>query len=361
MLLPVAMSWESGKGGGVKRIRAVDIREMEYDYVIVASSAYKEIESILLRLGVVKEKIRQVYDKKIYMYDKVVREITYWNFTCLNAEYEIGNYKIDIGEGHMLPQYQMEYPMYDCFLGELSRCLQRSDWAIDIGANVGDSVFLLRKHSDIRILAVEPVSDYYELLRKNAAQLEDVFIEKYMVSMDEKKNYNMVEHGGTAYAEETDGDTGDLVPAVTMEHLLEIKGIEPEKIRMIKIDTDGFDADCIMSLGMTLKQINAFIYFENFYSNKEGHDKYEKAYDFLNDKGYIYYFIFDNFGNFLCEGNINTVKSVNHYLLRTLRGDSAKTMAYIDVLAVKEDLYRDAKNAVKEYTDIFDVKIEKGN
>ena len=342
---------------GIKKrrrvIRTADIEKSAYDYIIVASSAYKEIERVLVQLGVSKEKIHQVYDKEKYMYDDVIKEITYWNFTCSNHEYEIGNYRIDLGQDHMLPKYQMEYPMYDCFLGVLSRHLQSGNWAVDIGANVGDSVFLLKKHSDIQILAVEPATDYYDLLCKNTSQLADVYIEKYIVAMDEGE-YSLIEHNGTAFVQKMEDGIGDEIKTVTMKNLLEEKKVKLEKIQMIKIDTDGFDADCIMSLGTSLNQINAFIYFENYFEGKEGHDKYEKAYDFLNENKYTHFFIFDNYGNFFCEGDVGTVKTINNYLLRGRKGDSAETMKYIDILAVKEELYEESKTAVEEYISRFD-------
>lgn len=330
------------------------ITKSVFDYVIVASSAYREIEGILIQLGVSKDKIHQVYDREKYVNDDVIREITRWNFTCSNHEYEIGKYRIDLGCDHMLSQYQMDYPMYDRFLGELSKYLQSDKWAIDIGANVGDSVFLLREHSDIRILAVEPVTDYYKLLCKNVAQLSEVYTEKYIISMHDKRQYKMIEHNGTAFAEDIEGGIQNEISAITLKNLLEIKKVEPENVQMIKIDTDGFDAECIMSLDTMIHQINGFIYLENFFDTREVHDRYDAAYDFLDSNGYKHFFIFDNFGNYLCEGDSDTVKSVNHYLLRGVIGDSARTIPYIDILTVKDDLYRTAKRAVEDYVKIFD-------
>lgn len=345
---------ENLDGEGVERIRAVDIGKRPYDHVIVASFAYQKIESILLQMGVSKEKIHQVYDREKYQYDEVIREITYWNFTCSDQEYEIGKYRIDLGYGHMLSQYQREYPMYDRFLGELSKHLPGDNWAVDIGANVGDSVFLLRKHSDIRVLAVEPAADYYRLLCKNTAQLTDVYTEKCMISMNIMGEYRLIEHNGTAFAEKSEKGVQSEIPVVTLRDLLAARGVEPGKVRMVKIDTDGFDAECIMSLGEILNQINAFIYFENYFDSREAHDKYEQAYRFLTKKRYTHFFIFDNFGNFLCEGNADTVKEINNYLLRAQRGDSARTMGYIDILTVKEELYQEAKSAVEEYIRNYD-------
>lgn len=342
------------KGGVSQIISPDDIASIEYDYVIVASSSWREIQNTLLQMGISEEKILQVYDREKYMQDDVIKQITQWNFTCSDHEYEIGNYKIDLGYGHRLSQYQREFPMYDCFLGELSKYLRNDRWSIDVGANVGDSVFLLRKHSNTKILAVEPVEEYYELLCRNVAQLENVFAESALITMDENAGYSLIEHDGTAYVKVEKDNVGENIKTLTMERLLEAKKIELEKIQLIKVDTDGFDAECIMSLGKSIERIQAFIYFENYYDNREVHDKYEIAYDFLDENGYKYFFIFDNFGNFLCEGDKSTVKAVNDYLLRGITGDSAQTMNYIDVMTVKEEQYGDAQRAVEEYMKMFD-------
>lgn len=338
--------------GGI--IRPEDITKRAFDYVIVASSAYREIENSLIQLGVSKDKIHQVYDRKKYANDDVIREITQWNFTCSNCEYEIGKYRIDLGYGHMLPQYQMEYPMYDRFLGELSKCLQSDKWAIDIGANVGDSVFLLKAHSNIQVLAVEPIADYYELLCKNVVQLSEVYTEKCMISLHDKKQYRMIKHDGTGFAEGIACDMQNVISAITLKNLLKIKKIDPKDVQMIKIDTDDFDAECIMSLDTMISQINGYIYFENFFKNQEVHDQYDMAYEYLDKNGYKHFFIFDNFGNYLCEGNVTTIKAVNDYLMRAQKGCSAKTIDYIDVLTVSDALYENTQKVIDRYVKIFD-------
>lgn len=340
--------------GGGQIIRPNDIVSVECDYIIVASGSWREIESLLLQMGICEQKIHQVYDREKYVQDDVIRQITQWNFTCSDHEYEIGNHKIDLGYDHKLSQYQRDFPMYDCFLGELSRYLGDDKWSIDVGANVGDSVFLLKKHSNTKVLAVEPVREYFDLLCKNVAKLENVFTENALIALSDQIGYRLIEHDGTAYAEMAFNDDGKAIETVTMRHLLEIKNIEPKEIQMIKIDTDGFDAECIMSVGKVLGKINAFIYFENYFDNREVHDKYDKAYDFLEQNGYSHFFIFDNFGNFLCEGDRNTVKAVNDYLLRGVMGNSAQTINYIDILAVRDELYMEARKAVKKYVSIFD-------
>ena len=342
-----------GYVGGVKIVNPEKINSIDYDFIIVATSFYKEIEKQLVELGVPKQRIRQVYDKEKYKDDDVIKDITYWNYTCSNHEYEIGNYRIDLGCDHMLPAYQLEYPMYDCFLGELSKHLDDNEWAIDIGANVGDSVFLLRKNSNIRILAVEPVSQYFDLLCRNISQIENVYPRQYVISMHEQK-YKLTKHNGTAYVNDDFHNDLDNIQSITLKHLLEVEKIELNKIRLIKIDTDGFDAECLMSLQAVIKRINAFLYFENYSCSKEIHDKFEQAYVFLEENGYRHFFLFDNFGNFLCEGNVNTIKDINGYLLRERSGNSADAIGYVDVLAVGKTLYKKAKSAVKEYVDFFD-------
>ncbi len=82
--------------------------------------------------------------------------------------YNIDGFILDLGEGHTLPVYQNDHPMYDKFvpyLGVIANdCSAR--YLLDIGANVGDTTAALIRHTSANVVCVEPTKKFYELCKK---------------------------------------------------------------------------------------------------------------------------------------------------------------------------------------------------
>ena len=66
-------------------------------------------------------------------------------------------------------------------------------------------------------------------------------------------------------------------------------------------------------------------------------DSYWRMDSYLEHKGYTCCFIFDNYGNFLCEGNPGTLKEIHHYLYQMAAGKSNRTFYYVYVLICRRD------------------------
>lgn len=66
-------------------------------------------------------------------------------------------------------------------------------------------------------------------------------------------------------------------------------------------------------------------------------------------KGYENFFVFDNFGNYLCHTDAASLKEVNTYLLRMLHGQSTRSFYYVDVLAAKPAKAPICRQVIAEY------------
>lgn len=142
-------------------------------------------------------------------------------------------------------------------------------------------------------------------------------------------------------------------PTYTIPTILKKLGIAPERLKLVKVDTDGFDADCIMSMGDMLKMVSPILYWENEIDTPEQAEQYHKMADYLDGWGYTHFFVFDNFGNYLCCVDKAGYKSVCNYLLRILQKCSARTFFYVDVLATCQNKADDCKNAINRYLSQF--------
>lgn len=69
---------------------------------------------------------------------------------------------------------------------------------------------------------------------------------------------------------------------------------------------------------------------------------------------YARFWIFDNFGNFLCECDYKVYENINDYLRRLSELKTGTTFYYIDVIACKEDKVEIVRHNVSEYCKSFE-------
>lgn len=268
-----------------------------------------------------------------------------------NTHYAIDDLKIELNKKHKLPEYQNQFPMYDRFLPCLADCFVDSKgWIIDIGANVGDTTFAVIKHTKANVLAVEPAKLFYDLLEKNINSLpselsERIKLEKAFVT-SKKQLFSVKVTDGTAVMEET---TDSDAPALTIVDLLKKNGIDAHDVAVIKSDTDGYDADCIMSAGELFNDCSPILFYENQIDNMDQMNSFNTMSEYLQEHGYCNYYVFDNFGNYLCKTDSVGMKSINGYLDRINRQISARTFFYVDVMACKDSSVAICENAIASY------------
>jgi hypothetical protein len=80
-------------------------------------------------------------------------------------DYVIQGRPIVLSADSRLPEIKERYPTYDGFLPCLAKNLS-GGWIIDIGANVGDSLYSLLDAKNTRFVCVEPENEFFELLKQ---------------------------------------------------------------------------------------------------------------------------------------------------------------------------------------------------
>lgn len=205
---------------------------------------------------------------------------------------------------HDLGVYQAQTPDYSMGLGRIARHVDRAHngkGMIDIGANIGDSVAIVRASSAMPVLAVEGDEAFLPYLRSNTAGLADVEVEdRYLGSDDGFLHGQVVREGGTASIT-TDLDlAGPSLPSVSIEGLLS-KHPRFVDAALVKIDTDGHDADLIVMLRPWLTTRLPVVYFEfdAVLSERAGGAPPSRALTTLLELGYERALFFTNTGEFL--------------------------------------------------------------
>jgi FkbM family methyltransferase len=275
--------------------------------------------------------------------------------------YQIDGFMMDMGENHNLSLHQKNFPLYDKIIPYLTEMSVNENhdttekrWIIDIGANVGDTVAAMIRHTNANILCVEPTKLFYSLLKKNIANFGEEYSNKIRcencyIAMNSEEKYISNQMGGTAVKEKIALNDVAEASTLTLANLLDKENIQPNCVDLIKVDTDGYDSECIMSLGSLLSQMDAFLYWENQIDTQDEFEKYIQLATYLRDMGYVQFFLFDNFGNYLCEGDIDVLKDINNYLMRCTLNKSARTFYYVDILACKLEKKEICRKMIKTY------------
>ena len=279
--------------------------------------------------------------------------------------YDIDGFILDMGAHHLLSLYQEDCPMFARFipyLGEIGQKVRPTGSVIvDLGANVGDTAAAIIKHTNADLLCIEPTHAYYALLKKNILLLDPqgsrIQTLQAFIS-EEKQGYQAdVSGGGTAVQK---ASMNPEAPTLFLPEAIEQCGISLESVCLIKTSTSGNDARAVLSLGDALDDMAPIFYIETDMTMtgdtavlSRQLDAYWRMDTYLEQKGYTCCFIFDNYGNFLCEGTPETVKDIHRYMYQMALGKSNRTFYYVYLLLCRKEHEEICADTVKEYLKAY--------
>jgi FkbM family methyltransferase len=171
---------------------------------------------------------------------------------------------------HELPYTLRRSPQYSQNIGRVAAAVQakyQNPITLDIGSNVGDTVAILRQHTQAPILSVEGHPRFAVLWRQNAARNPAVFAgavlaETLIGPEDRVVQGEMVSAKGTAHIAIADQQgAGHSLTLTSLEALL---NTYPDfaAAKLIKIDTDGMDAQIITGNIGLIGRLKAAVFFE---------------------------------------------------------------------------------------------------
>lgn len=176
---------------------------------------------------------------------------------------------------------------------------------VDIGAAVGDTVFLLHsnfKEAFDKIICIDGDREFFGYLKQNMQQFP--FVETVAALLSDKSQIEkslVRTHAGTASAQ---GD--EEVRSITLDEVISQRGVS--KVDVLKIDTDGFDGKVLKGATRILSEMKPAVIFEwhPILLNKTGNSATE-PFVLLRDKGYekfVFYTKYGSFSHFMFDVNI---------------------------------------------------------
>lgn len=299
--------------------------------------------------------------KNVYRYLRnEVRKILNGSKFSINSP--LGTFVINTLYGHPLKSYVKSIKLYDRFIPYLVK--HTNSGLIDIGSNIGDTLTFVKSIIDCKVICVEPDTKFLNILNENILvnNFSNVLVYPYPISSEMKKVIIEKNHyGSTGNIYESIDNLG--VTTKTIKNLAAELHVDFNDYKTIKIDTDGYDWDCLESLFDYSQQNIAhfdFIYYEHqtFLNNLGPHDenciwrenKYTDALSKLRKHGYINYYIFDNFGTFILSTNqLEILTELIKYVRRTMTQNNIQTINFCDVLICKDENIKLVTKAMRDY------------
>jgi len=256
-------------------------------------------------------------------------------------DYLINGLVLKLPMGHRLPTYQAKYLKYDKFLPFIVKRLEVGSSILDIGANCGDTLAaIVPAGPRLRYCAVEPSDNYYKYLEQNIETIRKAFP---LVTLSYSKSlignsdglYTLIEKDGTATAVKVQKQAGvaeknsKTLDKTSLTQLVKAQDSQ-FRLRLLKTDTDGMDWDVINSGLEVIKDAHPILFFECDPQNAEAFLAYQSSLEKLNNLGYHNFYIFDNYGEYVCC--LNKVSTLVDFI-RYCYAQTHRTIHYIDVVA----------------------------
>jgi len=228
---------------------------------------------------------------------------------------------------HELPFYRVRHPYYSSNLGRLARAVVRdfgAVTAIDVGANVGDSINHLLPTVGSCVLAVEPSDVFWPILQANFGLDPRVTLVKSIIGdAVEEVGVDLRHVGGSATLEASERRK----PVETLTQLLD-RYPAFASANLLKIDTDGFDGAILVGAREWLRESTPVVFSEfdpSLTIAARVHPQEGVA--LLRQLGYSTFVAWSNTGPLAITGDLQAEPEVEERLAASITG----TGRYFDI------------------------------
>jgi len=238
--------------------------------------------------------------------------------------YELSGTVMLLPFAHDLPIFRSAFPQYSTNIGRLC-CYMSEKYTdlrlVDIGANIGDTVAIVRENSQCPILCVEADKHYFTILMENlrragfqSVEAVNAFVSSYTGEL----RGQLVSDGGTAHF-----IASDAPPIRTVKLSLLLSDFPQfQSPKLVKIDTDGYDCSILKAEIEWLKEKKPAIFFEYdpFFFSDHPYDG-ARIFKDLREAGYVLAIFYDNVGDYLATVDLEKdgeilVELQNYYVGR---------------------------------------------
>lgn len=251
--------------------------------------------------------------------------------TC---QVKVGDFVIEVPTSHPSVTARQAQPLRDRAIGIIAAAVEQRHGPatiIDVGANVGDTAAIIASSARRSELVLVEPSDYFAaLLQRNIEQLPNrCRVVRCLVGVADQGELR--HWGGTAVFEPR--STGAV--GYDVKRLDELGAGD---VRLVKIDTDGYDFAIIESHGAWLGETGPALFYEVDCSTDSLLRQANRALDALERARYEHFAVWDDAGYLLLStDDKGVVAQLHEYLHASRRGPGSLRISNFDVLAVTGD------------------------
>jgi len=263
---------------------------------------------------------------------------------------KVGKFFVDMpGNNMQISNYKYE-PEANSQLGRLSACIAKkypSLTVIDIGANVGDTIAIIKSAIELPVIGIEGDDIAYRFLEKNTAQFKNITLIKEFLGEKKETMHVSLEKSGWNTTIVPSEQSGQVVTLKTLDEVLEEHHLASSTLKLLKIDTEGFDTIIIRGANGLLEKQKPVVYFEYNRSNMDAIKEDGLSTLFSLEKfGYHSVIFFDNKGRYVLTADIkdrNLIRQLHNY------SDEKKSgIAYYDICLFHESDSEIAKQFIDQ-------------
>ena len=229
------------------------------------------------------------------------------------VRYDLDGTTLLLPLSHELPLIRRRLPDYSRNIGRIAAALAAKHpgmTMVDIGANIGDTVAIVRRLAHFPILCIDGDPVFYALLVENTRALDDVrHANVYIGEASTTLHATAGRHGGTG------GMTTDPAGAATIQTRSLASMLAADATfrapTLVKIDTDGFDTRIVKGAIEFLANAKPVIFMEYdphlFAANDP--DGFG-VFAMLRDAGYTEALFFENTGGYLARVRLDDAETL---------------------------------------------------
>ena len=253
------------------------------------------------------------------------------------------------GSNVQLVNYKI-YPDLNRQLGRLAATIHQKYpgmTVVDVGANVGDTIAIIKSVADVPVIGVEGDEVSYQFLEKNCKQFSNVSIVKTFLSDKTHEEKVSFEKGGWNATIIPDQKEGKLVSFKTLDEVIISGGFDQAEIKLLKVDVEGFDTIVLRGAGKTIEKHKPVLFFEYNGENMKA-IKEEGLPTVLSFKqlGYNRILFFDHKGNLVLATDMKNEEVITW--MHTYISSQKNLLGYYDICIFHEEDNSIAENFTQE-------------
>ena len=266
---------------------------------------------------------------------------------------KIGNYNLTANYEHPIEEYLTQFKYYSRNLARIAKYIENKYSVyeiIDVGANIGDTVALLRTagvKQFVHLIEGDPL--YINLLTANLHLFSEVkTYQTFLGEETQQQNITIDNSRGTANISMGAGE--EFVSMIKLDDL--VSDCEINNIKLLKTDTDGFDFKILRGAIETIKKNKPILFFEydSVFLSQQNDDGLS-IFDDFRELGYYKILYYDNFGKFILSADLNQKELLAQLFAYINKKESA--FPYYDVCLFHQDDTELAIDVVKKEMAFF--------